>query len=1139
MDVNMGQWAGMRAPFLGLALLLPLLLFRLPPCCGQNTQGAPQDGPHFGFTQAVYHATVYENSAARTYANSKVKMGIHLAQRSWEIRYRITSGDDEGFFKAEEYVLGDFCFLRIRTKGGNAAILNREIQDNYVLTVKASVKGEALLETWTKVSIQVLDMNDLRPLFSPTTYSVTITESTPLRTSIAQVTATDADIGSNGEFYYFFKEKMELFAVHPTSGVVSLSGKLNVDEQNRYDLEILAVDRGMKLYGNNGVSSTAKLFVHVERVNEHAPVMNVVIHSPSWLDKNPVYVMVTVEDLDEGLNGEIDSVVIVGGDPSEQFFVERSEEGVFALKASESVNWETYPDGCNLTLQAKDRGTPQKFSAVKVVHITVKKRQTAEAKFERELYDVSLNEISPPGTIVEAVKIKPEPDDAEYILTPSADSVFFQMNTLTGVISTTRWFTQVTQDVFNLEVLEIDSELKVKVRVTIEDANDDTPTFDQSSYEVLVNESVPIGTNVLTVSAVDEDKGENGYITYSISSLQRLPFKINQFSGIISTNKELDFESSSESFVFVVRASDWGSPYRRESEVNVTIHLENVNDNQPLFEMVACQGVISRDFPVDEVITTMSAIDIDELELVKYKIISGNEWGYFDLNPDSGVLSLRRSLATASPKNAVFSLKITATDGENFSDPMFVNISVVHGKSPPKSLNCKETRVAQKLAEKLLKKSKASTKPKIEEGFIDLFSVNRQMPQFDKAFPTDISVREDLKVGSSVFKVNAYDGDTGFNGQILYSISDGNTDSCFTIDMETGLIAVFLPMDREKRDRYLLNLTICDLGLPQKTAWRLLTVYIEDANDNAPQFLQEGGYRILIPENTAIGTDVIQVEATDKDLGPNGEIVYSVLTSTTQFGINSTSGIVYVAGQLDREFVSAFNLKIEARDKAEKGSQKFSVTTLKIILEDVNDCPPLFIPSVYKARALEDLPVGTVVAWLETQDPDLGLGGQVRYSLANDYNGWFEVDRASGAIRLTKELDYETQQFYNLTVKAKDKGRPVSLLSVTFVEVEVVDVNENLYGPYFSHFALTGLVKENSRIGTTLLQVTANDEDSGRDGEIQYSIRDGSGLGRFAIDEETGKFSYVYHAFNQYCLIPGMKEYKIGESGRQHINLTL
>lgn len=1113
----MGQWAGMQVPLLGLILQL-LLIFKPSVSHYQNTHETPQDALSFSFTHSVYHATVYENSAARTYANSKVKMGIQLSKKSWEIRYRITSGDDEGLFKAEDYVLGDFCFLRIRTKGGNAAILNREIQDNYVLTVKAYVKGESLLETWTKVSIQVLDMNDLRPLFSPTTYSVTIAESTPLRTSIAQVTATDADIGSNGEFYFFFKDKMELFAVHPTSGVVYLSGRLNVDEQDRYDLEIMAVDRGMKLYGNNGVSSTARLFVHVERVNEHAPVMTIVSHSTSRLDKNSLYAIIIVKDFDEGLNGEIDSVIIMDGDPSGQFYIQRLEEEEFAIKSNEIINWDTFPYGCNLTLQAKDRGTPPQFSAPWVLPILLSSQQKTEVKFEQEFYTVSLNEISPPGTIVGVFKIKPEPDDAEYILKPSADSSFFQINTLTGAISTSRWLTHVSKDVLNLEVIEVDSNLRAEVQIAIEDANDNTPEFSQSFYEVFVNESVPAGTSILTISAIDADTGENGYITYSIHCLQQLPFKINQFSGIISSNIDLDFETSPEVFVFVVRASDWGSPYRRESEVNVTIHLQNLNDNKPLFEKVACKGVISVDFPVDEVITTISAIDIDELELVKYRIISGNELGLFDLNHDSGVLALRNSLSTFSPKYSIFSLKITATDGENLSDPMFVNISVVHGKSLYKHFTCKETNVAQRLAEKLLKKSKGSTKPKIVEDFIDLFAYNRQTPQFDKTFPTDIAVPEDLSVGSSVFQVNAYDGDTGFNGQILYSISGGNTDNCFNIGLQTGLISVFLPMDRENRDHYILNLTIYDLGLPQKATWRLLTVNILDANDNAPQFLQHG-YRIVIPENTAIGTVVIQVEASDKDLGVNGKIAYSLLTSTTPFGINSTNGIIYVTGQLDRELVPTYNLKIKARDTADQGGHKFSITILKVILEDVNDCPPLFIPSVYKARALEDLPLGTVVAWIETQDPDVGLGGQVRYTLVNDHNGWFELDRSSGAIRLTKELDYEIQQFYNLTVKAKDKGKPVSLLSVTFVELEVIDVNENLYAPYFSHFALTGIIEENAPIGTTLLQVSAQDDDGGRDGEIHYSIRDGSGLGRFAIDEETGEFCLTKQSIRKVVLI--------------------
>ncbi|XP_062873349.1 protocadherin Fat 3a isoform X1 [Trichomycterus rosablanca] len=1089
----------------GAALLRLALLFLLSPPAAVRCQG---ERPRLQFTQPLYHASVYENSAARTYAVSPVRMGVALQQRWWEVRYRILSGDDEGFFKAEEHALGDFCFLRIRTKGGNAAILNREVQDNYQLTVKATVKGETL-EAWTKVSVQVLDMNDLRPLFSPTTYSVTVTENTPLRTSIARVTATDADIGSNGEFYYFFKERVELFTVHPTSGVVSLSGKLDVDVRSRYDLEIQAVDRGMKLYGNNGVSSTAKLFVHVERINEHAPEISVVSLEPVWVERAPVVAVITVEDPDVGVNGEIETVNIVDGDPAGLFSVDRTDgdskggSKEFVLRAPEHLDWESYPFGLNLSLQAIDQGTPPKLSEVSVVRLRLSRPSPVEVRFLKELFEVSLSEVAPPGTIVLAVKLDPEPADTEYVLTASADSAFFSIGGTSGVVTTSRWLTKLMQRFFELEVMEVNSERRAKVRVQLEDANDNAPVFTRQSYEVFVNESVAVGTTVLVVTASDADHGENSYITYSMTSLIPLPFTVHQFNGAVTTTTELDYESFSETFSFAVRASDWGAPYRRDSEVNITVHLQNVNDNKPLFEKVACVGAVSPDLPVDEVVTTLSAIDVDELELVKYGIVSGNDQGFFHLSADSGVLTLRRSLANVDPKST-FSLKITATDGETFSEPMFVNISVSQEKLPPRAFDCTETHVAQRLAEKILNKAKAGSKPKPDEAFIDLFSANRQAPQFDKFFPSDISVHEDLDVGTIVFQVKALDDDTGFNGQIVFSISGGNTDSSFTIGIFTGEISVFLPLDRERTDRYLLNLTLYDLGQPQRSAWHVLPVYVEDANDNPPEFLQHGGYRARIPENTPIGTEVIQVEAVDKDQGTNGEVRYSLLTSTSQFGINASSGIVYVAGQLDHESVPTFSLRVEARDRAERSAQRFSVTTLHVTLDDVNDCPPAFIPGRISARALEDLPIGTVVAWLDTRDPDLGPGGEVSYSLAGDYDGRFEVDANSGAIRLTKELDYETQQFFNLTVRAKDRGRPVSLLSVSHVELEVVDVNENLYAPYFSSFAVNASVKESARIGTSVLQVTARDDDRGRDGEVQYSIRDGSGLGRFTMDEETG-----------------------------------
>ncbi|XP_035289609.1 protocadherin Fat 3-like [Anguilla anguilla] len=1097
MAVNMGGDTGVHTCLLCLVLQLLLPLSEI--CC----QG-PQDSGvahRFLFTRPVYNATIYENSAARTYVSSEVRMGVFLARRSWDVKYSIDSVDEEGLFSAEEYIVGDFCFLCIRTKGGNSAMLNREIQDRYVLTVKAITKGG--LEASTTVNVQILDMNDLRPLFSPTAYSVSVSESTPLGKSLVQVTATDADIGSNGEFYYSFREIAENFAVHPTSGVISLCTKLNMDKQRSYNLEVLAVDRGVKPYGINGVSSTAKVSVHVERVNEYAPSMNIVVNIPSLLDTNPVYAVVSVEDVDEGLNGDIEWVSIVAGDPLEQFVVDRSAVGnEYKIKTSELVDWDSFPYGCNLTLQAKDRGSPPKFSDLQVVQLLVKRPQSIELKFEKETYQTKLSEISPPGSTVVSVKIAPKPNIVKYTLSPSQDSEYFKINAQTGVITTVQQFTKVKQMVFSLDVVEVNSSLRTNVVVTIEDENDNTPKFSQASYEVIINESVPIDTKLIAVSAVDADKGVNGLITYSIPSLQALPFIIDPLTGVLRTTEELDYESACDIYTFVVRGSDCGSPYRQESEVNVTVSLANINDNKPVFEKIACRGTISRDFPIGRGIITMSAIDLDEQEPVKFKFISGNERDFFNLNPDSGVLSLRRSLATANPKNALFSLKMIATDGENFSASTFVNISVVRGRKGSKSFKCRETRIAQTLAEKQLKKATSCSKLTTEERNSDIFSVNRQTPQFE-SFPSDISVQEDLRTGASVLKVKAYDGDAGFNGKILYAISDGNTDNCFNIDMESGLMTVFLPMDREKKDKYLLNITIWDLGQPQKSSWRLLNVNVEDANDNEPQFLQES-YSAVIPEDTPIGTEVTKVQATDRDLGQNGEIYYTLLTSGTPFGIHSSSGIVYVAGQIDREYISTFQLRIEACDKGKKGSQKFSVTLLTVSLEDVNDCPPAFIPNFYNTRIPEDLPVGSVITWLDSQDPDLGLGGQVRYTLLNSFNGVFEVHRDSGVVRLAKSLDYEEQQFYNLTVQAIDNGKPVALRSNSFVEVEVVDVNENLYAPYFSNFALKASVKENSRIGTSVFKVEAKDSDKGKDGNIRYSIRGGSGLGRFSIDEETG-----------------------------------
>ncbi|XP_040929728.1 protocadherin Fat 3 isoform X3 [Betta splendens] len=1087
-------------------LLFHFICFLLLLHCFLSTHSQYLSEPRTGqglllFTQPAYNTSIFENSAARTYVRGDVKMGIILGPpRSLDIKYSIESGDSEGIFQAEEFVMGDFCFLRIRTNGGSGAILNREVQDNYTLIVKASAHGG--LEALATIYVKVLDTNDLRPLFSPTSYSFVVSESAPLGASIGRVTATDADVGSNGDFYYFFKSRVELFAVHPTSGVVTLTAQPRMDKQDRFELEVQVVDRGMKLYGNNGISSTAKVVIAVERVNEFAPVLSAVAVVPSWVDKDPIYARITVEDKDDGVSGDIEWVSIVEGDLFEQFVVDRSPLGnEYRVKTSEPVDWDTFPYGCNLTFQAKDRGIPPKFSNTQVVQLLVTKPEPVLVKFEKDVYIVKVSEITPPGTVVELVKVSPAALSVNYSFSSLSDPTHFDINPSTGVIVTTRQLTKISQDFMELEVVEMISQQRAKVQITIEDANDNSPVFNRPFYDIGINESLPVGTVVAVVSAVDYDKGENGYVTHTISGEPSLPFTIDQDSGEVRITRDLDFESSNEVYSFAVRASDWGSPYRRESEVNVTIRLININDNQPVFERVSCRGMISRDFPVSETIVTLSAVDMDELGMVKYKILSGNELDYFNLHSDSGALSLKRSLAMDNLKNGVFNLKIIATDGEMFSDPTFVNISVVRGVKLPRGFNCKDTRVAQLLAEKMLSKASAMARPRSDGRHTDLFSVNKQSPQFE-ALPTSILVREDLPAGASVFQVRARDGDTGFNGRVLFAISDGNKENGFNINMETGLITVLRPLDRERWDRYFLNITVYDQGIPQMSNWRLLTMIIEDANDNDPEFYQDG-FSALVSENSAIGVEVVTITAFDRDMAQNGQLSFKMLTNVPQFGIDSETGTVFVASHLDRETFPVFSLKIEVKDKAERGTRRSSVTTLNVIVEDVNDCAPAFIPSSYSARVLEDLPPGAVISWVQAQDPDVGPSGQVRYSLMNDFSGTFEVDGVSGVLRIRKELDFEKQQFFNLTLLAEDRGTP-SLKSQTFVEVEVVDVNENLYAPYFTEFAVRGSVKENSRAGTSVLTVSAKDDDKGRDGVLRYSISGGSGLGTFTIDEDTG-----------------------------------
>ncbi|XP_069696735.1 fat-like cadherin-related tumor suppressor homolog [Periplaneta americana] len=1108
-----------------------------------------QSPPEFKFTRALYNVTIPENSVGKTYVTPEERMGIMTVDNDpdFEIRYKIIGGDRDKFFKAEERLVGDFCFLLLRTRTGNVDVLNRERKDKYVLEVRATgTKREgknkmSVMEADTTVVVKVLDTNDLNPLFYPTEYEVTVPEDTPLHRSILRVSAEDADLGRNGEIYYSFLDRPEQFAVHPMTGVVSLTRPLRYADRSLHELTVIGQDRGALFRsGAIGKASRAKVTIRVQQVNLNSPEIYV-HHLPDIVEHSnaDIYAIVRVIDKDKGVHGEIQSLEIVDGDPDGHFRIRTPEEsggksGEYNIEVLHLLDREVAPQGYNLTLRATDKGVPSRQTYKSVpVHLADLNDNTPV--FDREIYEVEVPETAPINTPVIRLKVTDadEGKNAEVHLeiVGGNEGGEFHINPTTGMLYTAEALDAEHKAFYTLTVSAIDQgnagtrkQSSAKVKINVMDTNDNDPLFDPTEDIVWIDENEPAGTSVTRVTARDKDSGENAYISYSIVNLNPVPFEIDHFSGVVRTTTVLDYESMRREYILRIRASDWGLPYRRQTEIQLKIRVRDVNDNRPQFEKVDCTGNVQRYVSIGTEVITLSAIDFDAGSIISYRLISGNEDGCFALDTTSGVLSVTCDLSDV--KVSEREVNVTATDGTHFSDTVSVMIRLVNGKknlgSPERvladgigSFHCRDTGVARRLTEVLAAAEKNNNmvgRPGQQEEFAMMpsrYGENVHTPEFID-FPVEIKVNESVPLGTSLAKLRARDRDLGYNGKLVYGISDGDRDSVFRLDPDTGELKVIGFLDRERENDYFLNISVYDLGRPQKSSSRFLPITVEDVNDNAPKF-EKAVASFRVTENAHNGTAFFRVNATDADLGENARVTYSMVTDTEDFAVDPVTGVLTVASTLDRERQEVYELKIRATDGGGKYGDKppmFSDALVRVTIDDENDNAPAFALPTYTVKIREDIPVGSVVAIVSATDPDVGQGGEVRYSLVGGVDGGegiFTVDRLSGTIRTIVALDFEERQVHSLTVRAHDRGTP-SLFTETNVIVEVVDVNENLHAPVFDDFVVAASVRENQPVGTLVTTVRATDADPrGDDSRISYSIRGGDGIGLFSIDSEGKK----------------------------------
>lgn len=190
---------------------------------------------------------------------------------------------------------------------------------------------------------------------------------------------------------------------------------------------------------------------------------------------------------------------------------------------------------------------------------------------------------------------------------------------------------------------------------------------------------------------------------------------------------------------------------------------------------------------------------------------------------------------------------------------------------------------------------------------IEVQDVNDNSPKFTKS-AYRVNVIESTEVNTQFLQVSATDKDTGNNARLTYRLKDDVEH--FSIFPNSGSIYLKSPLDREKQDMYSLTVISTDNGSPSRTATATVSIYVLDANDNAPTFIRDS-YEFTVEENGERGVYVGTLGATDPDQGNNASIRYSLIPGNGSFQVNPLTGKIELYNFLANNFSDLLILNLE------------------------------------------------------------------------------------------------------------------------------------------------------------------------------------------------------------------------------------
>ncbi|XP_006873718.1 PREDICTED: cadherin EGF LAG seven-pass G-type receptor 3 [Chrysochloris asiatica] len=589
------------------------------------------------------------------------------------------------------------------------------------------------------------------------------------------------------------------------------------------------------------------------------------------------------------------------------------------------------------------------------------------------------------------------------------------------------------------------------------------PQFPQYNYQASVPENEAAGTAVLRVVAQDPDAGEAGRLVYSLAALMNSRslelFSIDSHSGLIRTAAALDRESMDRHYLRVT-AQDHGSP-RLSATTMVAVSVADRNDHAPVFEQAQYRETLRENVEEGYPILQLRATDGDAPPNanLRYRFVGPPASrtaaaAAFEIDPRSGLISTSGRVDREHMES--YELVVEASDQGQEPGPRSATVHV----------------------------------------HITVLDENDNAPHFsEKRYVAQ--VREDVRPHTVVLRVTATDRDKDANGLVHYNIISGNSRGHFSIDSLTGEIQVVAPLDFEAEREYALRIRAQDAGRPPlSNNTGLASIQVVDINDHTPIFVSTP-FQVSVLENAPLGHSVIHIQAVDADHGENARLEYSLTgtASDTPFVINSATGWISVSGPLDRESVEHYFFGVEARDHGSPSLSASASVTVTVL--DVNDNRPEFTMKEYHLRLNEDATVGTSVVSVTAVDRDANSAISYQITGGNTRNRFaISTQGGVGLVTLALPLDYKQERYFKLVLTASDRA----LHDHCYVHINITDANT--HRPVFQSAHYSVSVNEDRPVGSTVVVISASDDDVGENARITYLLEDN--LPQFRIDADSG-----------------------------------